>query len=145
MLEVKAVYKKPLWDQLPALHPEDIALETPTPLWSRGGRRARGSHKLHQLCRQAWIAVEDALASDPEEPLLLELWVEAVEPAPDARRLRVLLRAPEEMDDVMEDIRECLEDATAWIRREVSSQIHRRRAPELDLVLLAHDEVRRAG
>lgn len=139
------MHKEPLWERLPALHSEDVALESPTPLWSGGGRRARGSHKLHQLCRQAWIAVEDALACDPDEPLLLELWVEAVEPAPDARRLRVLLRAPQDMEEELDEIRYALEEASPWIRREVSSQINRRRAPELMLVLLGHDEIRRAG
>jgi ribosome-binding factor A len=138
----QAVHKKPLWERLPALHPEDIAIEraaAPIPTSGRAGQRQR---KQHQLCRQAQIAVEDALASDPDEPLLLELWVEAVEPAPDQRRLRVLLRAPDALQDQMDAVQEALDAVGPTLRREVSAQINRRRAPDLIFTLLAPGEQR---
>lgn len=93
------------------------------------GRNAR---KDAQLCTQVSEAIDLVLGSVPDEDLL-DLFVERVDPAPDAGHLRVVLRAPREAD--IARVLDALEAHHGELRAEVTSAIHRRRTPSLSFVV----------
>jgi ribosome-binding factor A len=91
--------------------------------------RGRQGHKDRQVCRQVADAVSLYLA-DTDDPLLADLFVVQVDPAPSASRVLVTLAAARgEIDavEVMVHLREAAED----LREEVAAEVHRRHAPEL--------------
>jgi ribosome-binding factor A len=88
----------------------------------------RKSHKDRQLSRQVFDALSYALA-ELDDPVIAELALVSVEPAPDASRMLVTL-APTtavDLDDAMVRIREVL----PALREEVAAEVNRRRLPEL--------------
>lgn len=84
--------------------------------------------KTRQLCGQVAEAVSLALA-ECDDPVLNELLVEAVQPAPSASRLRVIVSAPPGAS--APGIFEALEKVRGYLRHEVAGQISRKRTPEL--------------
>ena len=74
------------------------------------------------------------------DPLLQELSVEAVHPAPDATRLLVVLTATHPAVEASE-ILERLEQVRGHIRAEVAAAVNRKRAPELAFQLSLGREV----
>lgn len=93
-------------------------------------------HKLAQMCHQVQETVSLALAA-ANDPALHDLTVIGVEPTRGAAALRIVLTA--DGDDIdYDDLEERLARAGGWLRREVTREINRRRAPTLDLVLLRH-------
>ena len=65
---------------------------------ARPGDRARHvkqDRKLKQLCRQVQRSLSLAIGGELADPMLSDLWVEDVRPAPDAGRLCVRLRVPQ--------------------------------------------------
>ncbi len=98
---------------------------------SESGHRA--DRKERQLCRQVQEAVGEAL-STIDDDVLLEVWVSGVTPAPDASRLAVLIRAPDDADP--ERIRERLARVSGYLRTEVAQAITRKRAPTLTFEIL---------
>lgn len=91
---------------------------------------ARDHRKTRQLCAQAARALHLALAGGARDPLLSEFHVVDVEPAPDARRLRVVL----EIDPAVaprDHVLDRLHAASGLLRAAVAESIRRRRAPEL--------------
>jgi ribosome-binding factor A len=111
-------------------------------------RRARGSseldskhqRKLQQLCRQAYRALLYAVPGDMADPLLQELSVEEVLPAPDASRLLVRLSCPRNRAEVPR-ILEQLARVEGYLRAQVAASITRKRAPELSFHLVFRGEV----
>ena len=93
----------------------------------------RPDRKERQLCRQIHEAISQAL-STVDDDLLLSVWVEAVEPAPDASRLAVLLRAPEHTSPDL--VKERIERVSGYLRAEVAAAISRKRTPTLAYELL---------
>jgi hypothetical protein len=117
----------------------------------RGGRR----HKDLQLCRQVQDALSYALA-EISDPILDELSLVSVEPAPTAARLLVTLALPsgicepktesqgENQTDAASIIAHSahvvlmhttalarLREISAMLRQEVTAEINRKRSPEL--------------
>jgi len=92
--------------------------------------RSRNDRKNHQLAAQAARALQFALGGVCRDPLLQQLDVVSVEPAPDARRLRVIVHAPSDADSI-DDVRARLERAHGVLRSAVAQAIRRRKAPEL--------------
>ena len=91
-------------------------------------RSGRG-HKDLQVCRQVFDALTYALA-ELEDPLLDELVLVAVTPAPNASRVQVTLapsRAGVDPDAALARLAEIAPD----LRMEVAAEITRRRVPEL--------------
>lgn len=85
-----------------------------------------------QLCRQVERAAAVTLAGECEEEELLGAAVAAVEPAPDAGRLRVtVVLAPGRGPDCLERGRAALFSRAAAFRREVARSVHRKRVPEI--------------
>jgi len=97
--------------------------------------------KVQQLCRQVQRALMYVLPGDIADPMLQEVMVESVRPAPDATRLLVVLATSRRACDVPEILRR-LDLVRARMRAEVASAITRKRAPELAFQILPTREVR---
>ena len=91
-----------------------------------GGRRG---HKDLQVCRQVFDALTYALA-ELDDPLIDELVLTSVMPAPSAARVVVtLVPAHDQLDCDAALTR--LHAAVAELREEVAAEVSRRRVPEL--------------
>ena len=91
--------------------------------------KQQASRKALQLCRQVQHALDDALAGC-HDPVLQQLQVTGVEPAPHSGRMQVLVQVsdPEVSVPIVMDR---LAQAASMLRCAVAEAIHRRRAPEL--------------
>lgn len=96
--------------------------------------------KLQQLCRQAHRALMYVLPVDMADPLLQDLCVMRVLPAPDVTRLLVQLASTRDPSDAPE-ILERLSRVSGRLRGEVAAAITRKRAPELVFHLSFDGEV----
>lgn len=91
--------------------------------------RGRHGHKDRQVCRQVADAVAWFLA-ETDDPLLADLLVVQVDPAPTAARVLVTMVAVrDEIDTVL--VMAHLRAAADELREEVAFEVHRRHAPEL--------------
>jgi ribosome-binding factor A len=100
--------------------------------------RGRRGHKDQQLCRQVADAVAWFLA-ECDDPLLADLLVVQVDPAPSAARVLVtMVAARDDVDptQVLARLREAGEE----LREEVAAEVNRRRAPELSFRLAGRAE-----
>lgn len=93
-----------------------------------GSAASRVERKERQLCRQAREALSEALAT-LDDGVLMDVWVAAVEPAPDGSRLAVIVQAPR--DAPLDEVRARLDRVAGYLRAEVAGAIHRKRAPTL--------------
>jgi ribosome-binding factor A len=91
-----------------------------------GGRRR---HKDLQLCRQVFDALTYALA-ELDDPVIGELVLAAVDPAPSASRVQVTLTT---LDDQLDgaDALARLSALAPTLRAEIAAEVTRRRVPEL--------------
>ena len=89
---------------------------------------SRLDHKARQVCRQVFDALSYAIA-ELDDPLLAELSLVSVDPAPDASRLQVsfVVRAPIDVGAALAR----LAALAPSLRAEVAAEISRRRVPEL--------------
>jgi ribosome-binding factor A len=88
-----------------------------------------GSHKDRQVCRQVFEALSLALA-DVDDPLIDDLALLAVDPAPDAKRVLVTLgsaRTDVDLDAALARLGELSPE----LRTEVAAEVHRKQVPEL--------------
>lgn len=95
------------------------------------GPRNKVDYKTRQLCRQVLEALSLTIA-DSRDERLAEIQILAVEPAPDASRLRVIVAAagvPDGADSA--EFLGCLRDHAARLRCDVAAAITRRKAPHL--------------
>jgi ribosome-binding factor A len=107
----------------------------------RPSSRRSGDRGVRRLCSQVREALTFAFAGSCRDEVLLSLYVEDVEPAPDATRLAVTVRVPVDVD--VAAARDRVNRAAAMLREEVAASICRRRAPELVFrVLPAGEDVR---
>ena len=91
-----------------------------------GGKR---HHKDLQLCRQVFDALTYAL-TELDDPLIAELVLASVVPAPSAARVLVTLvptRDDIDPDVALDRVRELADE----LREEVAAEVTRRRVPEL--------------
>lgn len=97
------------------------------------GEKSRNrTWKVLQLCKQVERAATLALEGEWVGDALLGAAVAAVEPAPNAGRLRVVVvLAPEKGVDEVERARAMLAELRATFRSEVARAIHRKRVPEI--------------
>jgi ribosome-binding factor A len=98
------------------------------------GRRLE--RKERQLCRQVQEAVSEALAGI-EDDVLLDVWVSAVEPAPDAGRLAIIVEAPSRVSP--DDVLARLDKIAGFLRAEVAGAITRKRVPTLTFRVLVSE------
>lgn len=102
--------------------------------------RNRSNQKTQQLCRQVQRTLLLALPGDFADPMLQDLSVADVLPAPDASRLLVRLttrRPAIELPQILER----LERVRGRLRSEVAAAVARKRAPELVFQLTLETEV----
>ena len=89
----------------------------------------RRHHKDLQLCRQVFDALTYALA-ELDDPLIAELALASVVPAPSSARVLVTLvptRDDIDPDVALDHVREHADE----LREEVAAEVTRKRAPEL--------------
>lgn len=102
----------------------------------------RFDNKVSQLCEQIADAIGYALLCECDDPLLSQLVVAAVEPAPSVRRVRVVVYPSIWGDEFDPDaVNRRLDRARGFLRSEVASSIHRKRTPELQFQLVHPDEL----
>lgn len=92
--------------------------------------RARDDRKTRQLSRQVAHALQLALAGECGDARLQALEVVAVEPAPDASRLRVVLRSFDPQVEIA-TLTACVAAVAGRLRTATAAAIRRRRAPDL--------------
>ena len=98
----------------------------------RAPQRSQGfDRKLAQLCGQVRQTLELSLAGECSDPVLWDLRVEDVIPAPDAGRLLVVLSAGGQGPEDPQRVHERLAAAQGYLRSLVAAAVHRRRAPQL--------------
>lgn len=96
--------------------------------------------KVQQLCRQVERALAYVVPGGLADPVLQDLSVAAVRPAPDASRLMIWFRTGQPVTELPQ-ILERLERVRGLLRSEVAAAITRKRAPELAFHLLFSGEV----
>lgn len=104
-------------------------------------RRGRRGHKDLQVCRQVHDVLTYALA-ELDDPMIDELVVAYVTPAPNASRVQVTLVPSREGIDVdstavLERLHEYADD----LREDVAAEVTRRRAPELVFRIAASSDM----
>lgn len=104
--------------------------------------RKSGRRKDFQLCAQVQEAIASALAAELGDPLLRELWVVRVEPAPTASQLLVWVALPPEARALAdaEAVLARLSKVEGMLRAEVAGAIHRKRVPTLSYAVAAEEE-----
>lgn len=122
------------------VYPDDEA--DPSRFFGDRDRSARGNWKALQLCKQVERAAAMTLADVCESDALLGAAVAAVEPAPDAGRLMVIvvLASGKGVEDVVE-ARAALLRSTAAFREEVARSVHRKRVAEIVFAVRLAEEV----
>ena len=100
----------------------------------RAPRRRGEDRKTLQLCAAVGRVVDSVLSGECGDTRLSACCVADVIPAPNERRLRVIVRPPDGEDPA--EVLDTLSRAAGRIRGEVSRAIHRKRTPELQFALL---------
>lgn len=109
----------------------------PRTYFDRRSPEEESLRRARMLCAQVRECLHVALGGVAEDPLLLDLCVEEVVPAPDASRLRVRLRCPNDVP--LTDAKAALTPIVGRLRTEVAREIHRRRVPTLVFEILPED------
>jgi ribosome-binding factor A len=117
------------------IDPRAIRRESPP---SRAGR------KTLQLCKQVERALCLALAGEFDDPVLRDLDVLAVDPAPTSSRLRVTVCVNSSADPIDPTVLVAhLTRASGRLRCEIAASIHRKKTPELAFCVVAGGTTRR--
>lgn len=106
----------------------------------RPGAR-QDSWRQVRLCAQIRRAINDALGAQCGHPLLRELYVSDVVPAPDITHLRVLVPMPAALAPVgVAAVEAALNGAKGFLRTHVAQVIRRSRTPELTFAVVPAQE-----
>ena len=94
--------------------------------------------KTYQVCKQVEKTLNLVLAGESVEPLLHEIIVSAVEPAPDSSHLLVIVE-PNSMAVSLDenDVLAALQRATGRLRAAIATAINRKRTPQISFRFLA--------
>ncbi len=95
---------------------------------ARGSRRG-DDRKTMQLCAQVRRTLDLTLMGEIEDPVLLDLSILDVTPAPDQSRLRARVRFPAGRDPA--DLSARLVGARPVLLQAVADSIHRRKLPDI--------------
>lgn len=100
----------------------------------------RPDRKTLQLCGQIADTLNYVLTGELDDDVLRNVYVERVEPAPDASRLMVHV-APLDANDPTPPalMLQRLHEASATLRSEVAASIHRRKTPQLSFCIVRPD------
>ncbi|MGA2501822.1 MAG: ribosome-binding factor A [Tepidisphaeraceae bacterium] len=105
----------------------------------RSSRQKRQDRKTQQLCRQAYRVLTGVLLDLAHDPILADVVLDGVEPAPDASRLLVRVYTTVPGVPAVE-IYNRLADATGRLRAELAAAITRKRAPGLAFCVVPMQE-----
>jgi ribosome-binding factor A len=107
---------------------------------SRKGSRERDAfadlRKTQQLCSEVREVLSFVLAGDCEDPILQQLVVREVMPAPDASRLLVVLTLPEAECEQADHAMEALRQLRGYLRSQIADEIQRKRTPDLSFQIM---------
>lgn len=99
-----------------------------------GPRSNAFDRKTAQLCAAVKRVVDQLLAGESNDPVLSDLHVVDVLPAPNASRLRVVVELSSGSSDEqpnIPNILDRLDRASGWMRSEIAASIRRRKTPDL--------------
>jgi ribosome-binding factor A len=113
---------------------------TDRPRGRSGERSVNNQHKLEQLCAQVERALVLTLAGDCQNPILNNLDVYDVTPAPDASRLLVRVCCRFASLDELAAAYDALTRAKGLMRSAVAAELNRKRTPELSFVVIAPEQ-----
>jgi ribosome-binding factor A len=126
--------------QLPcAQNHADDGVDAKLSLFKR--RVGKSDHKTAQLCRQVQHSLSLALAGCAD-PVLQCAQVLGVEPAPNASRLRVVVRPAPSSEADANELLARLALVAPYLRRCVAQETVRKRTPELTFSAMLRQEVR---
>lgn len=97
-------------------------------------RPSRGHEeiKARQLCKQVMRSLQEAFIGEFEDPVLQDLMIVSVDPAPNASQLLVTLDDSAVLKGIGRNrIRAKLERVCGFLRSQIADTIHRRRVPQL--------------
>jgi ribosome-binding factor A len=101
-------------------------------IFLRKTTRKPTNRKALQLSGQVMETLNYALAWECGDPILQDLTIDSVTPAPNSTHLLVTVRLPAAGDGPKADVvLEHLQRASGKLRAEVAAAIHRKRVPEL--------------
>ncbi len=121
--------RKSRWGKDPSPGPDDGPSQDPlVSKFFHPAPKAAFERKARQLCEEVRRTLEFALDWECDDDLLAELWIAAVDPAPDASRLRVSIEIPPGRDPVA--VLERLDRMRPRLRAEVARAVTRKRAPD---------------
>lgn len=92
--------------------------------------------KTKQLCAQVRRVVSQFLSLECSDEILQSLYVESVEPAPDATCMLVTLNVPQELEVERAEVLALLDQVKPTLRSEIGRTINRRKTPDLNFVLI---------
>lgn len=92
--------------------------------------------KTKQLCAQVRRILSQFLSLECSDEILQNLYVESVEPAPDATCLLVTLNVPQDLDVERVDVLARLAQVKPTLRSEIGRTVKRRKTPDLNFVLI---------
>ena len=92
--------------------------------------------KTKQLCAQVRRVTSQFLGFETSDELLQSLFVEAVDPAPDATCVQVTLSVPQGLDVERADVLERLDAVSGDLRAEIARTVKRRKAPGLNFLVV---------
>ena len=119
---------------------EDDAVD-PHTFFNDSHNSNKRNRKTLQLCRQVGEVLGLVLADGHADSALADLYVESIEPAPDASRMLVTVRADVPMEHFdPASILELLASQAARLRCEVAASITRKRAPQLMFTVLGPEQ-----
>jgi len=87
--------------------------------------------KTQQLCSEVREILSFVFAGDCDDPILQQLTVHDVVPAPDATRLLVIVCLPESECDNADHAMEALRQIRGYLRSQIADEIQRKRTPDL--------------
>jgi ribosome-binding factor A len=98
------------------------------------------NRKALQVCAQVGRTLAQVLSGESGDPVLRDLVVASVVPAPNSARLLVTVaRAPGADDLDPAEVLTHLGRARGRLRNEVAAAVHRRKVPDLTFRVLRHD------
>jgi len=97
--------------------------------------RAKPEHHTRALCKQVQRTLSTALSGECGDPLLRDLLVLAVLPAPNAGHLLVVV-APRTVEATLAEFLEQLARVTPFLRARIAQDTIRKRTPELSFDVL---------
>jgi ribosome-binding factor A len=110
-------------------------------LFFGNGDERRTDWKARRLCRQVSEALQGGLSGECADEVLQQLWVDSVDPAPDASRLAVTVSVSDGISPAEAILR--LERARGLLRSIVARAIHRKKVPELVFRIAGPEEAGR--